>query len=52
MSRTFNSSRPCAWVQPRQSLHASERYMRFGKVQPMQEKRGLLARLFGGSGNG
>jgi hypothetical protein len=31
-----------------QAMHPTERYMRFGKVQPMQEKRGLLARLFGG----
>jgi hypothetical protein len=48
MSRTFTSSRPCAWVSPRQPLSASERYMRHGPVLPMEyERPSILRRIFG-----
>lgn len=42
----FVSSKPCSWVQPRQPLHASERYMRHGPIQGMEEPS-LLQRLLG-----
>lgn len=48
-SLSYRSSRPDTWTMPRQPLSASERYMRHGPIQPMEEARGLLARLFGGA---
>lgn len=45
-SHLIHKDRPCAWVQPRQPLHASERLMRFGPVLPMEEP-GLWAKIWG-----
>jgi len=45
-SLSYHSSRPDGWVQPRPHQDASLRYMKYGKIQPMEEP-GLLARLFG-----
>lgn len=51
MSLSYRSSRPCNWNVPRQSMHASERYMRHGKVLPMEyAKPSLWDRLKGRRG--
>ena len=47
MSTSFRSSRPDAWIQPRPHLDASLRRMTYGRVQPMEEEPGLIARFFG-----
>ena len=41
----FRSSAPCRWVQPRQTMHPSERIARHGPVQPMEEVRHLYCGL-------
>ena len=43
----FHSSRACHWVDPRPHQDPSLRYMKHGKVLPMHDERGLLARIFG-----
>ncbi|MGE3693363.1 MAG: hypothetical protein AB7F98_18455 [Novosphingobium sp.] len=43
----YHSSRPDTWTQPRPYCDASLRYMTYGPIRPMDEKRGLLSRLFG-----
>ncbi len=46
MSRySFHSSRPDAWISPRPYSDASLRRMKYGRIQPMHEDRGFLARL-------
>jgi hypothetical protein len=45
-SLSYRSSNPDCWVQPRPYQDASLRFMKFGRIQPMEEP-GLLARLFG-----
>ncbi len=45
-SLTFRSSRPDSWVSPRAYTDPTQRLMKHGPIQPMEEP-GLLARLFG-----
>lgn len=45
-SYTFRSSRPDGWISPRPHQDASLRFMKHGRILPMEEP-GLLARLFG-----
>jgi len=44
--RSFRSSRPDRWSAPRPHTDPSQRYMKYGPIQPMDEDRGLLWRLF------
>jgi hypothetical protein len=46
MSRTFTSSKPCTWVQPRPYSDASLRYAKHGPIQPL-EYPSFFQRLFG-----
>jgi hypothetical protein len=46
MSRTFSSSKPCHWVQPRPHSDASLRFMKHGPILPMDYGRpGFAVRL-------
>lgn len=47
MSRSFHSSRPDAWTLPRPVQDASMRFKTHGPILPMDEPRGLVARLLG-----
>ena len=47
MSTSFRSSRPDAWTNPRPHVDASMRRMTYGRVQPMEDEPGFMARLFG-----
>ncbi len=42
----FHSSPADNWTQPRPHRDASLRHMTHGPIRPMDEERGLLARLF------
>jgi len=42
----YQSSRPDSWNVPRASLHPSERRAVYGAIQPMEEPKGWLRRLF------
>lgn len=44
MSPSYRSSRPCKWNSPRQR---DARHMTHGPILPMEEERGLFAKLFG-----
>lgn len=46
---SFRSSQPDAWIQPRPHRDASQRFMTYGPIVPMDEGRpGFWQRLFGG----
>jgi hypothetical protein len=45
-SFTYRSSRPDGWIQPRPHQDPTLRYMKHGRILPMEEP-GFLARLFG-----
>lgn len=45
-SMSFRSSKPDGWTMPRPHSDASQRFMKYGKIQPMEDP-GFLARLFG-----
>ena len=45
-SFTYRSSRPDGWIQPRPHQDPTLRYMRHGRILPMEEP-GFFARLFG-----
>ena len=44
---SFRSSQPDAWILPRPHRDASQRYMAYGPIQPMDERPGFWQRLFG-----
>lgn len=44
---SFRSSQPDAWILPRPHRDASQRYMTYGPIQPMDEPPGFWQRLFG-----
>jgi len=46
-SHRFQTSRSCAWNEPRRPLAEWERRHHHGPIQPMEEPRGWFARLFG-----
>ncbi|MCB2087350.1 MAG: hypothetical protein R3E18_10210 [Sphingomonadaceae bacterium] len=43
-SLTFRSSRPDSWTMPRAHRDASQRYMAYGPIRPMEEP-GLIEKL-------
>jgi len=43
---SYRSSRPDRWTAPRPSSDPWQRYIKYGPIQPMDEDRGLLWRLF------
>ena len=43
---SYSSSKPDAWIQPRPHRDASQRYITYGKLLPM-EQPGFWQRLFG-----
>ena len=43
----FQSSSPDPWVQPRAYTDASLRRMKYGRIQPMEERRSFFGRLLG-----
>ena len=45
-SFTYRSSRPDGWIQPRPHQDPTLRYMKHGRILPMEEP-GFFARLFG-----
>lgn len=45
-SLNYRSSRPDSWTNPRPHSDASLRRRAYGPIQPMDEERGLLWRLF------
>ncbi|WJY19218.1 hypothetical protein QQS45_03005 [Alteriqipengyuania flavescens] len=44
---SFKSSRPDSWTQPRAHQDPILRDYMYGKIQPMEEPRGIFSRLFG-----
>lgn len=44
---SYRSSQPDAWILPRAHRDASQRYMTYGPIQPMDERPGFWQRLFG-----
>jgi hypothetical protein len=45
-SLNYRSSRPDSWTMPRPHCDAALRRMKYGPIQPMDEDRGFLRRLF------
>lgn len=43
---TIHSSRPHESILPRSHRDAHQRFLSYGPVQPMDDERGLLTRLF------
>ena len=43
---SYRSSRPDSWVQPRPYQDATQRFMKHGPIQPM-EQPGFFSRLLG-----
>lgn len=43
---SFRTSRADSWIQPRSYTDASLRRMKYGPILPMEQPKGLLARLF------
>lgn len=44
---SYRSSQPDAWSLPRPHRDASQRYMTYGPIQPMEGRLGFWHRLFG-----
>jgi hypothetical protein len=42
----YRSSNPDRWTQPPPHCDASQRYHKHGPIQPMEQERSLLRRLF------
>lgn len=45
-SLNYRSSRPDTWTNPRPYSDANMRRLKYGPIQPMDEERGLIWRLF------
>jgi hypothetical protein len=45
-SLNYRSSRPDAWTSPRPYSDAAQRRFKYGPVQPMDQDRGFLWKLF------